>query len=111
MVDKIAVLEECIKQIQNISPTEEKVIEAVLRLSRALDMLTESCSLLYNGQFSMRNFATELDNVIGKHIDVLFTTDAWNSTDLSDMTVELHRDKCDLVRQALSSLLKIINAL
>ena len=111
MVDKIAVLEECIKQIQNISPTEEKVIEAVLKLSRALDMLTESCSVLYNGQFSMRNFATELDNVIGKHIDVLFTTDAWNSTDLSDMTVELHRDKCDLVRQALSSLLKIINAL
>ena len=112
MTDGIVVLEECIKQIQHlVMKDEEIVVEAVLRSSRTLSCLTESCEVLYNAQYSMRHFALELVDAIDKLIDVLITTDAWSSTNSSELTVELHKDKCELVGSSLESLRKIINAL
>ena len=59
----------------------------------------------------MKHFTSELIESIDKHIDVLITTDAWNTTPVSDLTIELHKDTCELVSNSLESLRKIINKL
>ena len=111
MIQGIDVLEECNEQIKDLTTSDENVVEAVLRTRSSLSQLTESCTLLYNAEYSMKHFTSELIESIDKHIDVLITTDAWNTTRVSDLTIELHKDKCELVRDSLESLRKIINKL
>ncbi|CAB4004341.1 FERM and PDZ domain-containing 4, partial [Paramuricea clavata] len=112
MIEIIGVLEECNEQIKDLTTADEKdVVEAILRTRSSLSQLTESCTLAYNAQYSMKHFTTDLIESIDKHIDVLITTDAWNTTPVSDLTRELHKDKCELVHDSLESLRKSINKL
>ena len=112
MVQKIDVLVECNERIKDLTtPDEKSVVEAILNTKSSLSHLTEICTLLYNGQYSMKHFTSELVESIDKHIDVLITTDAWNTTPVSDLTIEIHKDKCELVHDSLQSLRKIVNKL
>ena len=105
-------LEECIEKIKNLTAAEEKnVVEAILITRSSLNHLTESCTLMYNAQYSMKHLTLELEESIDRHIDVLITTNAWSTTPVSDLTIELHKDKCDLVYDSLESLRKIVNNL
>ena len=112
MIEIIGVLEECNEQIKDLTTADEKdVVKAILRTRSSLSQLTESCTLAYNAQYSMKHFTSDLIESIDKHIDVLITTDAWNTTPVSDLTRELHKDKCELVHDSLESLRKSINKL
>lgn len=112
MNEKVAVLEECNERVKDIAATDENdVVEVILRAKSSLSELTESCALVYNAQYSMKHFTSELIKSIDHHIDILITTEAWNTKPVSDLTVELHKDKCELVHDSLESLHKVINSL
>ena len=112
MNEEVAVLEECNERVKDIAATDDNdVVEVILRAKSSLSELTESCALVYNAQYSMKHFTSELIKSIDHHIDILITTEAWNTKPVSDLTVELHKDKCELVHDSLESLHKIINSL
>ena len=112
MIQEIDVLQKCNEQIKDLTASEERnVVKAVLRTKSSLSQLTESCTLVYNAQYSMKHFTSQLVDLIDKHIDVLITTDAWNTTPVSDLTAEIHKDKCQLVHDSLESLRKIVSKL
>lgn len=112
MTEKIAVLEECNERIKDLGVTDERdAVEAILKTKSSLSQLTELCALVYNAQYSMKHFTSELIKSIGNHIDLFIMTETWNTKPVSDLTMELHKDKCEVVHDSLESLRKIINSL
>ena len=113
MTEKIAVLEECNGRIEELAATDERdTVEVILKTKSLLSQLTELCTLVYNAQYSMKHFTSELIKSIDNHIDmILITTEAWRTKPVSDLTMELYKDKRELVHDSLESLRKIINSL
>ena len=112
MIEKINALLECSKSVKDLETANESdVIEAIVKTRSCLSDLTESCTQVYNAQYSMKHLTSELIECIEKHVDLLITTDAWDPARRSDITMEVHKDKCDLVHESLESLRKIVNNL
>ncbi|XP_046853728.1 FERM and PDZ domain-containing protein 1-like isoform X2 [Xenia sp. Carnegie-2017] len=101
MIAEVDLLVEYSKQIklQSSICDENTVVKSILRTGTALKQLTDYCTFAYNGQHGLRNFCTELEKLIEKHIDVLIST---------DITMEMHINKCDLIFNSLELLRFII---
>lgn len=111
MSKRIDILNESIEQLEDLTAAESAIVAAILETKSSLSHITESCTRVYNAQYSMKHFTSKLIDCIDKHIDVLITTDSWSATPVSNLTMEIHNDKCELVHDSLQSLRKTINKL